>query len=588
MLFLALASVLLAESPDSLSVNIIRDNLSAEGSAAVFFERPVGSLLTSFENYFDYKWYESSRAILTGQNYAVENRLTWSLRSHRPEKLNWSTRAESNVYLDRRTSLGGDLQNHALLGGLSFNDANLGNYSLLAGARQEKRHERSVSAKTAEFFQNGDWLNNQQLIRTRIGITEDYFEKWRNFRHEASAVYQRRFVGNARMESQLTWLNKSYQFFTDSTGSTQQRDIKDLAWQNRFEYRIGHSSRISYNLNWKDVRSTTANSRMLSATMDTTIQSTNSTLSLQNIVGYYWSSTNVQAGSDFEITTTQQRYYIDFAQNYYRLSAFATMPGWILADSTRWNFQLARLKYDTPDTNNYDDRDELRFNTQAGLIWVDFPYARLEVKALLQLHHLVYLSSRKSGENYWNRTFGIQSLYSWSRHAWRSRLRMAIQANYYDYDYDQLFIASGQPLRSFMHRSLLMDERLNRRFSGHWSIQGDLSYKWEDDGKLDWKRFLEDVVAERQQQLVTITTRYERNLWEIWVGYSAKSRTTKYLQSGPVNSSADWLGRGPVAGFEWRQNKTIGWQGSLDYLKVNEGDKSYILPRFSLRGLLRF
>jgi len=587
-LILALTSYLLAESPDSLSVNIIRDNLSAESSATVFFERPVGSLLTSFENYFDYKWYESSRAILTGQNYAVENRLSWTIGSHRPEKLNWSSRAESNVYLDRRTRLGGDLENHAVLSGLSFKNDQLGEYRLLAGVRQEKRYKRSASAKTVEFFQAGDWLTHQQLIHTQVGITEDYFENWRNFRHQAATVYQHRFAENARMESQLSWLNKSYKFFTDSTGSTQQRDIMDLAWQNRFEYRIGQSSRISYVLNWKDISSTTANARVLPEMTDTTIQSTNSTLSLQNIVSFFWSSPNVQAGSGLEITTTQQRYYIDFAQNYYRLNAYATTPGWILADSTHWDFQLARLKYDTPDTNNYDDRDEVRFNTKAGLIWVDFPYARLEVTALIQLHHLVYLSSRKSGENYWNRTFGLQSLYSWSRHVWRSRLRLVLQANYYDYDYDELFTASGQPLRSFMHRSLLVEERVHRRLTGHWSVQGEFSYKWEDDGRLDWERFLEEVVAERQVQLVTFTTRYERNFWEIWMGYSHKSRTTRYLQSGPVNSNADWLGQGPVAGFEWRQTRKIGWQASLDYLKVTEGDKKYTLPRFSLRGLLRF
>ncbi|MCF7800796.1 MAG: hypothetical protein K9N34_02135, partial [Candidatus Marinimicrobia bacterium] len=163
-----------------------------------------------------------------------------------------------------------------------------------------------------------------------------------------------------------------------------------------------------------------------------------------------------------------------------------------------------------------------------------------------------------------------------------------LQANYYDYDYDEFFLSTGQPLRSFMHRSLLVEERLNRRLTYRWSVQCDVSYKWEEDGKLDWDRFLEDVVAERVQQLVMLTTRYERNLWEAWFGYSVKTRDVAYIQPGPAGATPNWRGEGPVAGFIWNQTRRLGWQASLDYLQVKDGDRVYTLPRFSLRGSLQF
>lgn len=587
-MMMALTDLLSAQTPDSLRVNIIRDNLSAEGNVGVFLERPVGTLLTSFSNFFDYKWYEKSNAILTGQNYALENRLIWSISSNRMEKLNWSARTESNVYLDRRTSLGSDLQNHALLGGISYHHPKWGRYDLLAGGRLEERHQHQEVGKTVELLQRGDWADNQQAFNSRVGITQDYFDDWDNYRYELNGIYQRRLADDVRLQSRISWLDKSHQFYTDTSGSTQQRDIQDLNWQNRLEYRVGESSRIVYTLNWKNLESTTANTRIRTDDSDTTTASTSSSLSLQNIVGLHWQVKNIRGGTDFEVTTTQQRYYIDFAQNYYRLSWYAIMPGWISADSSRWDFKLARLKYDTPDTNNYDDRDEFRFNLSSGLVWVDFPYARLELTLVVQLHHLVYLSSSKSGENYWNRTFRLQSLYAWSRGLWRSRLKTNLQANYYDYDYDEFFLSTGQPLRSFMHRSLLLDERLNRRLTYHWSVQCDVSYKWEEDGKLDWDRFLEDVVAERVQQLFMFTTRFERNLWEAWFGYSVKTREVVYLQAGPASAPANWRGQGPVAGFTWNQTRRLGWQASLDYLQVKDGDRLYTIPRFSLQGSLQF
>ncbi|MCF7801864.1 MAG: hypothetical protein K9N34_07575, partial [Candidatus Marinimicrobia bacterium] len=238
-MMMALTDLLSAQTPDSLRVNIIRDNLSAEGNLGIFLERPVGSLLTTFSNFFDYKWYEKSTAILTGQNYAVENRLIWSITSNRMEKLNWSARTESNVYLDRRTNLGSDLQNHALLGGISYQHPKWGRYDLLAGGRLEERHQHQEFGKTVELLQNGDWADNQQAIYSRVGITQDYFDDWENYRYELNGMYQRRLADDVRLQSRISWLDKSHQFYTDTSGSSQQRDIMDLNWQNRLEYRVG-------------------------------------------------------------------------------------------------------------------------------------------------------------------------------------------------------------------------------------------------------------------------------------------------------------------------------------------------------------
>jgi len=587
-LLVGLAGILAAQTPDSLSLNLIRDNLSAEGSLGISFNRSVVGLVTEFDNYLDYKWYQGVGDILTGQNYAVENRLTWSIRSDRTDALNWTARTESNVYLDRRTNLGGDLRNHALLAGLSYPTTRWGDYQLLAGGRIEERHTREARAKAFELFQTGNWSNERRLIHSKLGFTEDYFSNWHNHRREATVLYNQKIAEGVKLRSALNWLDKRHQFYTDSTGSTQRRNITDLNWRNSLEYRVNPNTHLVYKLNWKDLRSETVNHRILLSDPDTTLAVTNSTLNLQNILGLHWQSMRVAAGGEFEVTTIQKKYYIDNAQSYYRFSTYANFPGWVIADSAQVNARLSRLKYDTPDKTNHDDRDEWRLNVSGQLIWKQFPYSRLQVGLITQFYHLVYLYSDKSGENYWNRTFGINSKYRWSRGVWRSDLRTALQANYYDYDYDSFFLKNSQPIRSFMHRSLLVEERLNRRVFYRWSVQCDLSYKWEDDGRLDWDRFIEDVMTRREQELLTTTTRYIQNHWEAWVGYSFKTRSTEYIQPDPSTESGDWRGQGPIAGFVLRNSRRTEWDISLEYFKVVEAGRQYTLPRFNLRGLIRF
>jgi hypothetical protein len=187
-------------------------------------------------------------------------------------------------------------------------------------------------------------------------------------------------------------------------------------------------------------------------------------------------------------------------------------------DSLSVNYIGSLLYYDTPDTNNYDDRDELSYSlTPAWQRRLD-EYTSLTVSGNMFLHHYVYLFHQRSAQNHWNRVFSIRSDISThipERIRWNAR--QEIYANYFVYDHeDSAFVH----VQSMVFRGIHLQQNLQWFAGNRFFIQMNALLRVEDNGLLDWDVF----VQERTDSKYTLKL-------ELLPGYRLRKSS---LSAGPV------------------------------------------------------
>ncbi|MCF7905049.1 MAG: hypothetical protein K9M49_07830, partial [Candidatus Marinimicrobia bacterium] len=287
----------------------------------------------------------------------------------------------------------------------------------------------------------------------------------------------------------------------------------------------------------------------------------------------------------FKIENSQNKYFVDYSQVLYQLREDIIFHSSGVVDTVTWRNTLSRLEYDTPDTNNNDDRDEWRFRTEISGTYQPNPFIRFEIGTKLSLFHLIYLFNTRSAENYWNRNLVLWSEFDWRRNTWDGRAKARIRSNYFDYDYDDLFIEMDQPSRSFVHRSLDLSKQVRYRFLTRWSLTTRFSSRWEDEGQLDWSKFIQQVSSERQQTELSMKLAFAYRGWVGWIGYLNHSRTTSYAST--KRDDDHWKGEGPLFGVRHLLGNHLFLDLDGRVISVVDGDRDYLLPKIFLSLVYR-
>ncbi|MBN2781402.1 MAG: hypothetical protein JXR21_05520, partial [Candidatus Marinimicrobia bacterium] len=206
-------------------------------------------------------------------------------------------------------------------------------------------------------------------------------------------------------------------------------------------------------------------------------------------------------------------------------------------DSLYVSYLGSLLYYDTPDTNNYDDRDELSYSVSPAWHHRMGPYTSLTLSGNLFLHHYVYLFHQRSAQNHWNRVYSIRS--EVTTHIpgvirWRSQ--QELYANYFVYDYeDSAFVH----VQSMVFRGLKLQQNIQYHFGPLWYLQGYAFLRVEDNGLLDWEAFIQELTDSK---------------------YTVKLELSPGFRKGKVNCSA-----GPI--FSYRRD--------FRYLDIHNPVESY-------------
>jgi hypothetical protein len=192
------------------------------------------------------------------------------------------------------------------------------------------------------------------------------------------------------------------------------------------------------------------------------------------------------------------------------------------ADSLYGYTSVSRFQYDTPDTSNFDDRDELRINSTVHYFYRLSPFLKLELETSVNLYHIVYIFGERSADNNWNRILRLRPSVKYT-YKDKFKLSQAVEvlANYVDYDFEA-FIPTT---KSFVFRKFALDDSLTWILSDRSTINVDYRFQMEENGQLFWQEWSERLMLTRQSHWIKWFWRYKTNK-----GLSIAPGMTVYLR----------------------------------------------------------
>lgn len=126
------------------------------------------------------------------------------------------------------------------------------------------------------------------------------------------------------------------------------------------------------------------------------------------------------------------------------------------SDILNFNFYLGKYQYDTPDTSNHDDRDQLSIVASLKYMKEFSRVLSFAIEANTDLVHQVYIFKENSANNNWNRIYKLSSDVTYRYKEFRNTLKNEILANYTSYDFEELLSIS----QSFLLRKYTLEDSL--------------------------------------------------------------------------------------------------------------------------------
>jgi predicted RNA-binding protein with PUA-like domain len=238
------------------------------------------------------------------------------------------------------------------------------------------------------------------------------------------------------------------------------------------------------------------------------------------------------------------------------------------ADRLKIDGSASILRYDTPDSLNVDDRDELLLALSVEETHNFSQYLSVGIEANVTLSHLVYLDRLQSANNNWNRVLSLSPRISLRPVRWFVSENIGeVVANYTVYDFEEQ-VAS---VKSFSFRqvswsdstTIALNHRIDFSFSGTLRAyeRGILKWKEFKEKPLDyfvekslWPRFLYRTI---QDVALSVGYRYfSRDQYS----YDGTSRTLTHsiVTAGPT-VGVEWHGVGGTSVLlsGWRESSAV-------------------------------
>jgi len=172
-------------------------------------------------------------------------------------------------------------------------------------------------------------------------------------------------------------------------------------------------------------------------------------------------------------------------------SSKVTLTGNIFfSPSLRNRFEIAGstslFKYDTPSSENTDDRDELNIIAYVSHRYNNLVNLLLITSVDLNLYHTVYIFAQKSANNNWNRIlrFTSKSFFTPFKN-FRTINTISVLANYTVYDFEDILSS----VKSFSFRQFNAKDSTILNFSPEVGIRIYGELKLYERGELNWKEF---------------------------------------------------------------------------------------------------
>jgi hypothetical protein len=156
------------------------------------------------------------------------------------------------------------------------------------------------------------------------------------------------------------------------------------------------------------------------------------------------------------------------------------------------------LRYDTPDTLNVDDRDELLITAVLRERHYCSPFLDFTLEAEVTLAHIVYLFKERSANNSWNRIFRLAPEVRYRPFSGMSSVnRFEVLANYTAFDFENSF----STVQSYVYRQFAFMDSTSYDMTRRLGADVFVSIRLMERGELQWTDF-----TERPQQFVEEAT----------------------------------------------------------------------------------
>lgn len=242
--------------------------------------------------------------------------------------------------------------------------------------------------------------------------------------------------------------------------------------------------------------------------------------------------------------------------------ASAVTVGLPTSDAIMISGSASLLRYDTPSTDNDDDRDELWYIANLTMLHRISQHLSLRLSADANLTHLVYVSSRRSADNTWNRIFRISPRLEYLPTRTVKTVNIfEVLANYTAYDFEY----PASPVRSFVFRQFGFIDSSTIDFTRRFSLDLFGQLRFYERGELHWDAFTERPLNYFEDRTYIASVRYNLNprlLFSVGIRYFSQLR---FGYSGSERIVESYMrSSGPITAVVWhvsgRSEFTIrGW-----------------------------
>ncbi|MDZ7723144.1 MAG: hypothetical protein U5R06_10150 [candidate division KSB1 bacterium] len=192
-------------------------------------------------------------------------------------------------------------------------------------------------------------------------------------------------------------------------------------------------------------------------------------------------------------------------------------------DTLETVLSISKYQYDTPDEENFDDRDELRINSRLLYSHVFNELFAIDLLASVNLYHMVYIFGERSADNNWNRILRLKPSLRWKPFpSLVFHQSFEVLSNYVDYDFEDKTPAT----RSFVFRKFAVEDSLLWKIFPHTSLSLDYRLQLEENGQLFWKDWTEKILVTRRKQWLHFYLKYKK------LGYIHIAPGFQYTQAG--------------------------------------------------------
>ncbi len=416
--------------------------------------------------------------------------------------------AQSLSFMDRQTGLNTDIHTHSGQLGFHYRPSPRLEIKSTAGPKWDYRFDRRDYGLSYQLDGAArEWDLSSYRNTLTLALLEDRFRDRRNLNNAVGYQIAKAFAPGTADTLRFFGNRRRNDNYTSVFGDFESLREENKGLINRLGYRLadGVQMQVNSGLQFRDVEVASYGATGKQKSRHRSDQIAENGLSVfARGRGWHhlsqWTYQSLSQKYDLESGTvslpfSQRTAFLTPNNNSRRLSMIEE-GGLRLgrADSLFASGAMSLFRYDTPDTGNFDDRDEWRSHIQILYRHYCHPALQLEIESSVNLYHMVYLFGERSADNNWNRILRLRPGLHYQPHP---RLRwhqsFEVLANYVDYDFEGGLTTT----KSHVFRKFSMDDSLNWRFADHTSWSVDYRLQLEENGQLFWQSWSERVMTTR-------------------------------------------------------------------------------------------